>query len=128
VETLGKHLIVDARATYGLNDRQAVEDWVRHAVASVGLTLLGFQSWRLPSPHDSGPGVSITFEMVESHGAIETWPEHGVICMDFYSCVGFDHDAILNDFAGEFGVTEMLTVKVVKRFSPLPVQEEVAAL
>jgi S-adenosylmethionine/arginine decarboxylase-like enzyme len=112
----GVHLLMDARASAYLNDREAIEDWVRQVVKEMGLTLLGFMSWQLPTRLDSGPGVSVLWEMVESHGSVETWPEHGVICADFYSCAPINPELVIESFGQYFGVTEWITTQIIPRF------------
>ena len=116
----GVHLVMDAMATKGLNHRAYVEEWLRRAADLAGLTLLGFQGVHLPSPLDSGPGVSVLAILVESHASVETWPEHGVICMDFYSCKGFDVAAVVDSFRNHFGVTKILQQQAIARFGVAP--------
>ena len=112
----GLHLIVDAHATKGLCDRQYVEDWIRLAVRSSGMTLLGMQSHLLPTSLDSGPGVSVVAVIAESHVSVHTWPEYGVVTMDFYSCKPYDPSKLLEQFNQAFGVTEHIRYRVLSRW------------
>ena len=112
----GTHLLIDARATRNLMDRAAVVAWMQDAARLTGMTVLGVQSHLLPSGLDSGPGVSAVQVIAESHIAVHTWPEHGVVTMDFYSCVPFDTRAVSESFRDQFGVSEFLLLGVVERF------------
>ena len=112
----GLHLIVDANATKGLCDRQYVEDWIRWAVRSSGMTLLGIQSHLLPTSLDSGPGVSAIAIIAESHISVHTWPEHNMITMDFYSCKPYDARTVLDSFSNTFGVVGHIKYRVISRW------------
>ena len=112
----GLHLIVDANATKGLCDRQYVEDWIRWAVRSSGMTLLGIQSHLLPTSLDSGPGVSAIAILAESHISVHTWPEHNVVTMEFYSCKPYDTRKVLDEFNQAFGVTDHIRYRAISRW------------
>ena len=112
----GLHLIVDAHATKGLHDREYVEDWIRQVVRLSGMTLLGMQSHLLPTSLDSGPGVSAIAIIAESHISIHTWPEYGVVTMDFYSCKPYDPRKVLERFNQAFGVTEHIRYRAISRW------------
>ena len=112
----GLQIIADARAQWHLSDRGAIERWLTQAAELAGMTILGWQSWTLPSALDNGPGVSITAELVESHAAVETWPEEGIICLCFYSCHPWEPGLVMDYFKRYFGVTEMLVYQEIERF------------
>jgi S-adenosylmethionine decarboxylase len=111
----GLHLIVGAEATRYLHDRRGVEDWVRGAADMTGMTIIGMMSHLLPSPLDSGPGVSVNATIAESHIAVHSWPEEGTIRMDFYSCRTFDAERVFQYFCEHFGVTKVLQYRVLER-------------
>ena len=111
----GMELILDAEATLALSDRQAVENWVRAAADLAGMRIIGAQSHVLPNGHDNGPGVTAVAVIAESHVAVHTFPELGVISMSFYSCRPFDHTAIQESFRLQFGVTRVLLCTVIER-------------
>ena len=112
----GLHLIVDAKATKGLHDRECVEDWIRQVVRLSGMTLLGMQSHLLPTSLDSGPGVSVVAVIAESHISVHTWPEHKMITMDFYSCKPYDARTVLDSFSNTFGVVGHIKYRVISRW------------
>ena len=114
----GLHILLDARASLGLTDRRAVEDWIRWAAEDAGMTILGTQSHLLQSPLDSGPGVTALAVIAESHIAVHTWPEWGIITMDMFSCRRFNTLSIVDSFTRTFGVTEMLFYSEVPRWGP----------
>ena len=112
----GLHLLIDARASLHLSDREAVVEWMREAARLMGVTILGVQSHLLPTPLDSGPGVSAVQVIAESHLAIHTWPEQGIITADTYSCIPFNAQAVSDSFAAWFGVTEFLVWQTAERW------------
>lgn len=114
----GLHLLGDARASRNLSNREGIQNWMTVAVKMAGLSLLGFQAWDLPSHLDSGPGVSLTAVLVESHACLETWPEHNTICICFYSCKLWKPEPIVAYFEHYFGVMEWLTKQLIPRFGP----------
>ena len=114
----GLHLILDCRASRFLSNRQAVEDWLRHTASQTGMTIIGMQSHLLSSGLDSGPGVTAIAVIAESHMAVHTWPELGAITADFYSCRSYDAEQVFHSFCRYFGVTEVLTHQVFKRYGP----------
>ena len=112
----GRHLHMDCRAPLHLSDRDAIVDWMREAARQTGMTVLGNLGVYLPGPLDSGPGVSAVMLIAESHLCCHTWPEHGVITMDFYSCRDFDPKPVLASFCETFGVTEVIQVSDTPRW------------
>lgn len=95
MSSLGKHIIVDC---YGcspelLNDVAKLEDIVLAAVAESGATYL---------EHHIRPfypqGVTGVVIIAESHFAFHTWPEHGYIALDYFTC----GDSVSPNVAVEF--------------------------
>lgn len=111
----GLELMLDADATCSLNDRQAVEEWVRKAAHLAGMHIIGFQSHVLPNGYDSGPGVTVVAVIAESHIAVHTWPEEGIVRASLFSCQPFDVDAQTALFAAAFGVTRFRTAQTSER-------------
>ena len=114
----GLHILLDARASLGLSDRQAVEDWLRYAASLAGMTIIGMQSHLLLSGLDNGPGVTAIAVIAESHMAVHTWPLEGIITMDMFSCRRFDALAIVESFTRTFGVTLILRYNEIPRWGP----------
>ena len=108
-------LVMDGEATMALSNRQAVEDWVRAAADLAGMHIIGTQSHVLPSGHDSGPGVTAFAVIAESHIAVHTWPETGMVRANIFSCYDFDVEAQVGLFTNMFGVTHLRTCQTVKR-------------
>ena len=113
----GTHLIVDAWASHGLNDRAAVSRCLHEMVEMAGMHVIGQTGpQQLPvAEYDSGPGISMAILLVESHASIHTWPETGQVYMDFFSCKPFDTELAFNYFITAFGVTKVEKHRVIDR-------------
>ena len=82
METLGKHLLIEMwRCTRGTDDPAAVRAAIADAVETAGATLL-----RLEVHTYSPQGVTGVAVLAESHLSVHTWPEHGYVAADVYTC------------------------------------------
>ena len=96
----GLHLTADlggcAADTAAMTDPAALRAACLHAVADSGLKAVGELFHRfspLPGPA-LPPGVTGVVLLAESHLAVHTWPERGVVTLDVYVCnLGTDHSA-----------------------------------
>ena len=87
MDTLGRHLLGEF---YGcdrdlLDDVEAVTDLLLAAATAVGATVVAHAFHRY-EPH----GVSGTLLIAESHLSVHTWPEHGYVAVDIFTCGGLD--------------------------------------
>ncbi|MSP24499.1 MAG: adenosylmethionine decarboxylase [Myxococcales bacterium] len=87
MKTLGRHLILELydcdRAL--IDDLAVVERCLRKAAERVGATVMAAQFHRY-----CPQGVSGTLLIAESHLSIHTWPEHGYVAADIFTCGGLD--------------------------------------
>lgn len=109
---LGAHWLLDL---YGcpaevLNDLAAIERRLHEAVAQAKFTLL-----KIVSHQYSPQGVSAVALVAESHLAIHTWPEHGHVAIDFFTC-GNDAglSSVCDELIRQFGATKH-SLMVLKR-------------
>jgi S-adenosylmethionine decarboxylase len=87
VDTLGRHLIAEF---YGcesvlINTVADIRQMMLEAAEVVGATVVG-ESFH----HFSPIGVSGTVVIAESHLSVHTWPEHGYVAVDIFTCGGLD--------------------------------------
>ncbi len=87
MKTLGRHLIAELydcdRAR--IDDVAVVERCLRAAAERVGATVVAGAFHRY-----APQGVSGTLLIAESHLSIHTWPEHGYVAADIFTCGGLD--------------------------------------
>lgn len=87
MDTLGRHLLGEF---YGCDaalsdDLEGVRTLLLDAAAAVGATVVG-DAFHRYDPH----GVSGTLLIAESHLSVHTWPEHGYVAIDIFTCGGLD--------------------------------------
>ncbi|HMW24637.1 MAG TPA: adenosylmethionine decarboxylase [Burkholderiaceae bacterium] len=74
----GRPLLTDAAALQALCER---------TIAAAGLTVVGELFHRFtPAPGQTQTGVTGLLLLAESHLALHTWPELGVVTLDVYVC------------------------------------------
>lgn len=99
----GMELILDATARGGLNDLELCDRFITNIITMVGMTELERFRVELSAAMDSGPGISITSVILESHIALHTWPEYHTLMFNIVSCKPFDcyrvRDALTGTFA-----------------------------
>ncbi|MDP5241274.1 adenosylmethionine decarboxylase [Uliginosibacterium sp. 31-16] len=86
----GLHLVADLQACACapalLSDAPALALLAREAVLAAGLTVVGEAFHRFPDAGEQAGGVTGTLLLAESHVALHTWPEFGVVTLDVYVC------------------------------------------
>jgi S-adenosylmethionine/arginine decarboxylase-like enzyme len=102
----GVHWSADALATVGLDDAEHVRDFVYHLADLTGLSLINLQVHELPNDEPCGPGVTALGMLKESHIAVHTWPEMGIVTVDVYSCRAYDVAAVRAFTSLAFGVCQ----------------------
>ena len=83
MNALGKHLLLELKGCDNgvLNDISFLKDTLLEAAVEAGATVLG------ESFHQFNPqGVSGVVVVAESHLFIHTWPEHGYVAADIFTC------------------------------------------
>lgn len=104
------HLVVDG---YGgdpqaLADQGLVRELLDEYPERLGMTKISqpvVVRYVGPKPQDWG--ISGFVMIAESHIAVHTFPERGMVWMDIFSCRGFDEAPILEDLRERFGLTEL---------------------
>ncbi|ORZ39174.1 S-adenosyl-L-methionine-dependent methyltransferase [Catenaria anguillulae PL171] len=93
----GKHHMVDM---YGVNvdkirflEDSAMLPEVSDFIAKAGLTLLDYSAYHF----DCG-GITAVFLLSESHVSFHSWPEHGFVALDVYTCGKGKPEDIVNKF------------------------------
>jgi S-adenosylmethionine decarboxylase len=79
---LGQHLVVDCWGCGVVaDDAEGLRKAMAEAVAAMGATLLSLHV------HTFQPrGVAAVAVLSESHLAVHTWPEHGYVAIDAFTC------------------------------------------
>jgi S-adenosylmethionine decarboxylase proenzyme len=79
----GQHLLLDFQYIDGefLNSEESLARAMIQLVNECGLTLLSYHCHKLEPT-----GVSCVGVLLESHVSFHTWPKHGVIALDLYTC------------------------------------------
>jgi S-adenosylmethionine decarboxylase proenzyme len=79
----GQHLLLDVQYVDSefLNSELRLANAMLDLVNQCGLTLLSYHCHKLEPT-----GVSCVGVLLESHVSFHTWPEHGVITLDLYTC------------------------------------------
>lgn len=83
MNALGKHLLLELKGCDDgvLNDISFLKETLLEAAVEAGATVLG------ESFHQFNPqGVSGVVVVAESHLFIHTWPEHGYVAADIFTC------------------------------------------
>jgi len=96
VDIIGRHLLAYfyGVASQRLDDVALLSDCLRSAASRSGLTLLG-----APILHCfRGGGVTGFIVLAESHISFHTYPEHGFMALDIFSCGDADPQAALQVF------------------------------
>ncbi len=83
MRALGKHILVEYFNCDRelLNDPVRLESCLKEAAVKTGAHILS-STFRTFEPH----GVSGVVIVAESHLAIHTWPEYGILLGDFFTC------------------------------------------
>lgn len=86
----GLHLVADAQgcacAPALLCEVETLKALMQRAVSVAGLTVVGEVFHRFPDQGLQPGGVTGTLLLAESHVAVHTWPEFGVVTLDVYVC------------------------------------------
>ncbi|KAL7750898.1 hypothetical protein RI367_003477 [Sorochytrium milnesiophthora] len=94
---LGKHYMLDLYGVPLKNTRflesTGMVDSVSKFIADAGLTLLDYSAHHF----DCG-GITAVFLLSESHVSMHTWPEHGFVALDVYTCGSGRPETIVEEF------------------------------
>lgn len=115
----GLHLVADlqgcACASGLLSDEPALTQHLRAAVLATGLSVVGEAFYRFPDCGAQPGGVTGTLLLAESHVALHTWPEFGVVTLDVYVC---------NHSADNTARAEQLMAALLALFRPAAVKQQ----
>lgn len=112
---IGHHLIFDSLVEDAriLRDAKELETRFRRVFAAHRVSVLDFVSHTFLG-HG---GVTGVFLLAESHASYHTWPEHRLVCVDFFTCGDVDlialSEMLVREMAGE-----RISVQVVPRGLP----------
>jgi S-adenosylmethionine decarboxylase proenzyme len=83
LQTRGQHLLIEFRGCKGpvLNDPDALQALMERAVEATRATIVN-SVFHVFAPQ----GVTGVVVVEESHFSIHTWPEHGYVAVDVYTC------------------------------------------
>lgn len=86
----GSHLIADLQGCQCsqalLCNAEVLAAHLRSAVGDAGLTVVGETFHKFPDAGSQPGGVTGVVLLAESHVAVHTWPEFGVVTLDVYVC------------------------------------------
>lgn len=82
MKALGHHLVLELwGCNDGINDTETVRQAILDAVTAANATLLELNVHTF-SPH----GVTGVAVLAESHLSVHSWPEHGYLAADIFTC------------------------------------------
>ena len=95
---LGIHVIVELFNCNKvlINNSKKIEEVMLNAAAISNATIIEHIFHKF-SPH----GISGVIIIAESHFTIHTWPEHGYVAVDIFTCGDFDYKAALDHIKTE---------------------------
>ena len=103
MKAFGRHLLAEYRGCDSalLNDIDHVSKALRQAAVEAGSTIVASVF------HPFTPqGVTGVVVLEESHLSIHTWPEHGYVAVDFYTCGECDpnraHEFLSKELRAEY--------------------------
>ena len=109
LKSLGNHFLTELFSCNIeiINNVELVEEYMKTSAALSGATIV--QSvFHTFSPY----GVSGVVILEESHLAVHTWPEHGYVAIDFFSCGDLDCNAAISNLSNRFGAEKTETKKI----------------
>ena len=109
LKSLGNHFLTELFSCNIeiINNVELVEEYMKISAALSGATIV--QSvFHTFSPY----GVSGVVILEESHLAVHTWPEHGYVAIDFFSCGDLDCNAAISNLSNRFGAEKTETKKI----------------
>ena len=83
LETRGQHLLIEFRGCTGpvLNDCAALQTLMERAVEAAQATIVNSVFHRF-----APQGITGVVVVEESHFSVHTWPEHGYVAVDVFTC------------------------------------------
>ena len=90
---VGQHLLADLHLDDEalLTQSTPFGSWLRAALEAEQARILDYLEHTFPVTS----GVTGLFLLAESHASFHTWPEHGLVCLDIFSCGTMDPDRVL---------------------------------
>jgi S-adenosylmethionine decarboxylase proenzyme len=121
VSALGVQIIADM---YGcdpalLDDEDSIRRHMIEAAQRCGATVVS-ACFHHFSPH----GVSGVVVIAESHLAIHTWPEHGYVALDLFTCGDSLNPEACFSYLRDAFHSQQQTINTILRGSPTPLGKE----
>jgi S-adenosylmethionine decarboxylase len=124
---VGMHLIIDG---YGVdpekaNDLNFIFDVLDRTPDEIGMTkIMPPYVFRYCGVQEQDMGISGIVLIAESHISIHTFPVHGHINIDIFSCKEFDAEAMIDAMRRNFNATHVETHVLKRGLEYLPGREE----
>jgi S-adenosylmethionine decarboxylase len=114
MDALGRHLLIELwDCSPKINDEDVVAAAIREGVGEIGATLLNLYV------HAFSPqGVTAVATLAESHLALHSWPEHGYLAADVFTCGDQVNPRSLVDVLKKWFEPKTLEVKEIERGLP----------
>ena len=111
MSALGKHVLIELwGCNSDINDADSVRNAILQAVDAVGATMLHIHV------HSYSPyGVTGLAVLAESHMSIHSWPEHGYLAADVFTCGTRTDPVKAVDVLKDAFEPEHISYEVVKR-------------
>ncbi len=111
MDALGRHLMIELwDCNESINQPDAVRSAIESGVRDIGATLLNLHV------HAFSPqGVTGVATLAESHLALHSWPEHGYLAADVFSCGEHVEPQILVDVLRQWFEPGFVEVKELER-------------
>jgi len=106
---VGTHIIVDLnqinKQVFESFDLIKFDQYVKEVLASNSITLINTMTNDFGSPG----AFTVLYLLAESHLSLHTWPEHGYVALDLFTC-------------GQTPNTQRAVEQLIEYFSPLSIQ------
>lgn len=116
---IGVEWIVDARGCdpARLRDRAALSGLLDGVVADLALNVVGAPMWHV---FPGAGGITALCLLSESHVAIHTFPEHGSLCLNVFSCRPHGKWDAEPRLRRHVGASEIDVTRVERHYAGLP--------
>ena len=113
---IGTHVVGDLSGIDSqlLMDESLLMGTLKEALEAQSFTILGEQSYKFPG---EASGVTGFYILSESHAAFHSYPEHGYIALDIFSCGDSRPDRVAAHVARALGADDVTTKTIDRRAS-----------
>ena len=112
-----KHLLADLIDVDAelLRDADGLMGLLQHSLLSAGFHIVGRAEHRFA---EGGEGFTGCFILSESHAILHTYPEHGYLAFDLFSCGSADPYEVLEQMKRETKATQIAFHDLTRRHAP----------